>query len=133
MQSWRLDEDAYVALLTKLIAETPHLVNRPPTHIPREAAAAQHVLARLAPYSAVTTTAANGETTTTTAAAAAEAESPSSNSSSSSSSPPLTVHVVEYHEGRTNIVIRYRNGGDGSGEASRPDQFCRLALGRGDG
>lgn len=45
-----LNRERYLALLGKLIAETPHLMNKPPDHVPQEALAARHVLDLLRPH-----------------------------------------------------------------------------------
>jgi acetylornithine deacetylase len=45
-----LDRDAFISLLGKLIGETERLQNNPPSLIPSEGLAAQHVLSALEPY-----------------------------------------------------------------------------------
>jgi len=47
----QLNNERFIDLLRKLIAETPHLMNKLPTHVPKEMMAARHVLEALAPYS----------------------------------------------------------------------------------
>eukprot|EP01098_Paradermamoeba_levis_P015822 TRINITY_DN8246_c0_g2_i1.p1 TRINITY_DN8246_c0_g2~~TRINITY_DN8246_c0_g2_i1.p1 ORF type:complete len:421 (-),score=115.15 TRINITY_DN8246_c0_g2_i1:291-1511(-) len=51
MEQWELDEKEFLRLLTLLIGETENLQNSPPTFIPSEDKAGQHVLAALKPFS----------------------------------------------------------------------------------
>jgi acetylornithine deacetylase len=45
LRSVRLEEEAFVSLLAKLIKETPKLQNAPPALVPQEDLAAAHVMA----------------------------------------------------------------------------------------
>ncbi|EFJ21664.1 hypothetical protein SELMODRAFT_106336 [Selaginella moellendorffii] len=51
VKALQLDDDAFIALLRKLIGEAKHLQNNPPELIPREDLAARHVLEVLMPLS----------------------------------------------------------------------------------
>eukprot|EP01088_Endostelium_zonatum_P014089 TRINITY_DN2953_c1_g2_i1.p1 TRINITY_DN2953_c1_g2~~TRINITY_DN2953_c1_g2_i1.p1 ORF type:complete len:493 (-),score=119.60 TRINITY_DN2953_c1_g2_i1:277-1755(-) len=50
-QSYKLDEEHFISLLTRLIGETEHLQNKPPQFIPEEDRAGRHALASLLPHS----------------------------------------------------------------------------------
>lgn len=51
MANAELPRENFLGLLEKLIAETPHLMNSPPEHVPQESLAARHILAILKPLS----------------------------------------------------------------------------------
>jgi acetylornithine deacetylase len=72
-----LDRDGFVGLLSKLIGETAHLQNDPPTHRPQEERVAQHVVDVLRPVSADT------------------------------GGGPLLVRKISYVEGRSNVIVEY--------------------------
>jgi hypothetical protein len=72
-----LDRDGFVGLLSKLIGETAHLQNDPPTHRPQEERVAQHVVDVLRPVSVDT------------------------------GGGPLLVRKISYAEGRSNVIVEY--------------------------
>jgi acetylornithine deacetylase len=78
LQDLALDQDEYIALLTKLIGESKHVQNNPRQGlVPCEAKVARHVLDVLEPYS------------------------------TSTSGGPLIIQQFVYKEGRPNIKITY--------------------------
>ena len=72
-----LERDSFVALLSKLIAESKYVQNNPPELIPQEDRVVKHVLDVLLPFS---TTTGGG---------------------------PLLVNHVTYHAGRGNLIVEY--------------------------
>ena len=49
-QSYKLNEQHFIELLSLLIGETEHLQNKPPQFVPEEDRAGKHALASLMPY-----------------------------------------------------------------------------------
>lgn len=50
LDSYEMDEEKFLDLLTKLIGESIHLQNNPPAYVPQEKKAAMHVVEVLEPY-----------------------------------------------------------------------------------
>ena len=78
-----LDDKFFLQLLEKLISETKNLQNKPPSHVPKEKYAAQHVLEALKPYD--------------------KKHNPKG---------ALEVSTYEYAEDRPNIIVRYAGSSD---------------------
>ena len=84
LSTFELDSASYVELLGKLIGETEHLQNNPPSGlVPEEGRVAAHVTKRLAAFT--------GE------------------------GGPIVLKDIAFHEGRSNVILRYAARGEFAG------------------